>query len=86
MHKHLTGDRTGQPEVAFGLGGLIVKNDVPNLRAGSLTWNGMPNIGWFVNRDRGLGAIYISQVLPAADSKSVELLGEFWREVWTQQS
>ncbi|KAF4995341.1 hypothetical protein FDECE_12832 [Fusarium decemcellulare] len=74
LHKQLTGDNTGHPEVSFGLGGLVVQSEVPNLPAGTLTWNGMPNIGWFVHRDEGLGAIYISQVLPAGDTKNVELL------------
>ncbi|KAM5343948.1 hypothetical protein ACJ41O_012485 [Fusarium nematophilum] len=84
LHKQLTGDDTGSAKVAFGLGGLVVQEEVPNLPAGTLTWNGMPNIGWFVNRDRGLGAIYVSQVLPAGDPKSVGLLGEFWREIWAK--
>ncbi|KAH7142010.1 beta-lactamase/transpeptidase-like protein, partial [Dactylonectria macrodidyma] len=75
-------DDTGRPGVAFGLGGMVVQNEVPNLPAKTLTWNGMPNIGWFVNRERGLGAIYVSQVLPAGDPKSVDLLAEFWREIW----
>lgn len=86
MHKQLTGDTTGSPEVAFGLGGLVVQKDVPNIPAGTLTWNGMPNIGWFVNRDRGLGAIYVSQVLPPGDAKSVGLLGDFWREIWARHA
>lgn len=85
LHKQLTGDATGNPEVAFGLGGLVVQEDVPNLPAKTMTWNGMPNIGWFINRDRDLGAIYVSQVLPPGDAKSVELLGEFWREIWAKQ-
>lgn len=84
LHKQLTGDDTGHPEVAFGLGGLVVQGNVPNLPSKTLTWNGMPNIGWFVNRDRDLGAVYVSQVLPAGDAKSVGLLGEFWREIWSQ--
>lgn len=70
--------------MAFGLGGLVVQKDVPNLPAKTLTWNGMPNIGWFVNRERGLGGIYVSQVLPPSDVKSVKLLGDFWREIWAQ--
>lgn len=85
LHKQLTGDTTGNPDVAFGLGGLVVQQDVPNLAENTLTWNGMPNIGWFVNRERGLGAIYVSQVLPPGDAKSVELLGDFWREIWAKQ-
>ncbi|KAJ4198882.1 hypothetical protein NW759_016237 [Fusarium solani] len=84
LHKQLTGDVTGHPEVAFGLGGLVVQGNVPNLPSKTLTWNGMPNIGWFVNRDRGLGAVYVSQVLPAGDAKSAGLLGEFWREIWSK--
>lgn len=86
LHKQLTGDTTGNPEVTFGLGGLLVQKDVPNLPAMTLTWNGMPNIGWFVNRDRGLGGIYVTQVLPPGDARSVELLGDFWREIWAQHS
>ncbi|KAK7425518.1 hypothetical protein QQZ08_007959 [Neonectria magnoliae] len=86
MHKQLTGDNTGRPGVAFGLGGLVVQNEVPNLPAKTLTWNGMPNIGWFVNRERGLGSIYTSQILPAGDPKSVSLLGEFWKEIWAQHA
>ncbi|KAJ4307445.1 hypothetical protein N0V84_012732 [Fusarium piperis] len=84
LHRQLTGDDTGHPEVAFGLGGLVVQGNVPNLPPKTLTWNGMPNIGWFVNRDRGLGAVYVSQVLPAGDAKSVGLLGDFWREIWSK--
>ncbi|KAK1690550.1 beta-lactamase/transpeptidase-like protein [Colletotrichum godetiae] len=82
LHKQLTGDDTGCPGVAFGLGGMVVRQDTPNLPAKCLTWNGLPNVGWFINRERGLGAIYVSQLLPAGDPKSVELLGEFWRELW----
>ncbi|KAJ0107525.1 hypothetical protein J7T55_007714 [Diaporthe amygdali] len=86
LHNQLTGDTTGNAEVSFGLGGLVVQKDVPNLPAKTLTWNGMPNIGWFVNLDRGLGGMYVSQVLPPGDPKSVDLLGEFWREIWAQHA
>ncbi|KAL6404561.1 beta-lactamase [Ilyonectria robusta] len=86
LEQELTGDDTGRPGIAFGLGGLVVQNEVPNLPAKTLTWNGMPNIGWFVSRERGLGAVYVSQVLPAGDPKSVDLLGEFWREIWAQHA
>ncbi|KAF7553040.1 hypothetical protein G7Z17_g3892 [Cylindrodendrum hubeiense] len=82
MHKHLTGDTSGAPAIAFGLGGLVVLDGgVPNLPENTLAWNGMPNIGWFINRDRRYGAIYVSQVLPPADPKSVALLGQFWTEI-----
>lgn len=64
------------------MGGMVIKEDTPNLPAKCLTWNGMPNIGWFVNRESRLGAVYVSQLLPAGDSKSAKLLGEFWRQVW----
>lgn len=55
--------------------------DVPNLAAKSLTWNGMPNIGWFVNREKEIGAVYASQLLPACDPSSMSLLAEFWKVV-----
>jgi len=61
---------------------MLVLKDTPNLPAETMTWNGMPNIGWFMNRVKGCGGMYASQILPAADEKSAGLLGEFEREMW----
>ncbi|KAF0331815.1 beta-lactamase family protein [Colletotrichum asianum] len=86
MHDQLTGDSSGCPQVAFGLGGLVTQGTVPNLPAKTLTWNGMPNIGWSINREQRIGATFVTQLLPPGDSKSVGILGEFWRELWARHA
>ncbi|KAH0432212.1 hypothetical protein CcaCcLH18_06567 [Colletotrichum camelliae] len=86
LHEQLTGDSSGRPQVAFGLGGLVTQGTVPNLPAKTLTWNGMPNIGWFINREQHIGAMVVTQLLPPSDPKSVGVLGEFWRELWARHA
>ncbi|XXG96493.1 hypothetical protein Hte_002776 [Hypoxylon texense] len=79
MHAHLTGERDGEPSISFGLGGLVVLDGgVRNLPKNSLSWNGMPNIGWFVNRELGYGALFFIQLVPPADQKSVSLMEAYW--------
>ncbi|KAJ4311310.1 hypothetical protein N0V84_010515 [Fusarium piperis] len=82
LHSQLTGDGTETPNVAFGLAAMIVGDGgVPVLPAKSLTWNGMPNIGWFINREEDVGAIYLTQMLPPGETQSVSLLQAYWKSV-----
>lgn len=82
MYKNLTGGVDVLGKVSWGLGGLILLEDTPNLPKGSLTWGGMPNLGWFLNRDRGIGGIYASQTLPPPDPNSASFMGQFLQEIW----
>ncbi|KIW84037.1 hypothetical protein Z517_03283 [Fonsecaea pedrosoi CBS 271.37] len=84
LHKQLTGIDSGDASapISFGLGGLITLEKVPNLPKGTLTWNGMPNIGWYVNRGLGQGGLFVTQILPAGDEISVQLLGQLERDAW----
>lgn len=82
LYKPLTGHTSGEAPVSFGLGGLVTVEDVPNLPKNSLTWNGMPNIGWYLNREKGLGGLFVTQVLPAGDPICVKLIGQLEQDAW----
>jgi CubicO group peptidase (beta-lactamase class C family) len=69
------------PPLNYGCGGMVITGDTDILPAGSLSWGGLPNLKWFINRELGVGAIYATQILPHGDAKSIELSNEFFREV-----
>jgi CubicO group peptidase (beta-lactamase class C family) len=89
--KALVGARSGaiaanaaatlEPTLNYGLGGLVMTKDSPVLPQGTLSWGGLPNLKWFLNREHGVAAIYASQVLPAGDGLSIELSNAFFSEV-----
>lgn len=43
---------------------------------------GLPNLKWFANRDKGLAAMYASQVTPPGDPQSQALAAKFFGEIW----
>lgn len=65
----------------YGLGGLVLTRDSDILPKGTLSWGGLPNLKWFINREYGVAAMYASQVLPPGDAKSTELSVAFFKEV-----
>jgi CubicO group peptidase (beta-lactamase class C family) len=69
-----------------GLGGLLlmedVKRDVYFKPKGTLSWTGLPNLLWSVNRERGLALMVAMQTLPWADRKSFDLVARFETAVW----
>jgi CubicO group peptidase (beta-lactamase class C family) len=67
--------------VNYGCGGLVLTKDSEILPKGTLSWGGLPNLKWFVNRENGIAAMYASQVFPPGDKKSVDLSNEFFKEV-----
>lgn len=44
----------GANEVSYGLGGLLMTRDTPDVPAGKMLWGGAPNIKWFVNKRLGV--------------------------------
>ncbi|TVY44866.1 Acyltransferase LovD [Lachnellula cervina] len=57
--------------VNWGLGGMMVLEDEETGRtSGTLSWSGMPNLLWSIDRNAGLNLFYASNVLPAGDFKS----------------
>ncbi|KNG83788.1 transesterase (LovD) [Aspergillus nomiae NRRL 13137] len=70
--------------VSFGLGGLVNTAAVPEQRGlHSLTWSGIPNCYWWIDINNGVAGIYLSQLVPMGDQKSVELLTEFEKFVYS---
>ncbi|RDI85153.1 hypothetical protein Vi05172_g4682 [Venturia inaequalis] len=65
----------------YGCGGLVLTKDSDVLPKGTLSWGGLPNLKWFVNRENGIAAMYASQVFPPGDKQSVALSNEFFKEV-----
>jgi len=65
-------------DVNYGLGGLIIMEDIPTgRREGAIAWNGLPNLFWWIDRKEGLCGLYASQVIPEADVESINLNRDF---------
>jgi hypothetical protein len=54
------------PPVNWSAAGLAVEEELPVVRlpAGSVTWDGMPNVVWAMNREREPGVVFATQLLP----------------------
>jgi CubicO group peptidase (beta-lactamase class C family) len=60
------------------LGGAVVMEDIPGRRrAGTMTWAGLPNVYWWVDRVAGTSGVFGTQILPTGDEKVIELYREF---------
>ncbi|KAI9034956.1 serine hydrolase domain-containing protein [Aspergillus affinis] len=71
--------------VNFGIGGLVNTSRLPKRReAHSLTWSGKPNCYWWIDINKGVAGIYLSQLLPTGDQTAIELLTEFERWVYSR--
>ena len=67
----------------WGLSFLINTEKAPTGRsAGSLAWAGLANTYFWIDPTKGIGGVYLSQVLPFADKKSLPLCGEFETAVY----
>jgi CubicO group peptidase (beta-lactamase class C family) len=76
----------------FGLGSLLLMEDVDRNKGvegkeyfkpkHTLSWSGLPNLLWSVNRERGMALFFATQVLPWADRKTWDLAARFETAVW----
>jgi methyl acetate hydrolase len=67
----------------FGLGFLITSDAVPGKRSpGSLSWGGVYNTYFWVDRTRGIVGVILMQFLPFADRTALALLDAFERGVY----
>jgi len=72
----------GMPK-KWGLSFLINTEQAPSGRAaGSMAWGGLANTYFWIDPTNGLGGVYLTQVLPFADKKSLPLFGEFEAAVY----
>jgi CubicO group peptidase (beta-lactamase class C family) len=76
----------GMPK-SWGLTFMINMEEAPTGRsAGSLAWAGLANSYYWIDSNRGVGGVYLTQVLPFADKKSLPLYFEFERTVYRNLS
>jgi methyl acetate hydrolase len=70
----------------FGLGFLINTEPVPGGRsAGSLTWAGLYNCYYWIDRESGVTGLLLTQILPFGDARVLELLADFERAVYSSR-
>ena len=53
-----------------------------HIRTGTVTWNGMPNVVWTMNRGKGLGMIFATQLVPVDDPKTVDIAMDFFQNAF----
>ena len=67
----------------WGLSFMINTEPAPTGRsAGSLAWAGLANSYYWIDPSRGIGGVYLTQVLPFADKKSLPLFLAFEKLVY----
>ena len=76
----------GMPKT-WGLTFMINTEQAPTGRtAGSLAWAGLANSYYWIDPKVGIGGVYLTQILPFADKKSLPLFLEFEKAVYRQLS
>ena len=71
----------------WGLGFMINEQAVPTGRsAGSLAWAGLANTYFWIDPEKGSGGVYLTQILPFADTKSLPLFFAFEKAVHTSHA
>jgi methyl acetate hydrolase len=76
----------GMPKT-WGLTFMINTEQAPTGRtAGSLAWAGLANSYYWIDPNKGVGGVYLTQILPFADQKSLPLFFEFEKTVYRHLS
>jgi CubicO group peptidase (beta-lactamase class C family) len=72
------------PRVNYAFSGLFVEEELQlsGMPARTVTWNGMPNVIWALNMEKGLGMIFATQLLPVDDKKTIDLAMSFFMNAW----
>ncbi|KAI7780291.1 hypothetical protein LA080_016138 [Diaporthe eres] len=66
--------------------GLVVEDEelpLSRMPRGTVTWEGMPNVLWAMNREKGVGMFFATQLLPVGDRNANELALEFMSSAWS---
>jgi CubicO group peptidase (beta-lactamase class C family) len=76
----------GMPKT-WGLSFMINAEQAPTGRsAGSLAWAGLANSYYWIDPKKGVGGVYLTQILPFADKKSLPLFFAFEETVYRHLS
>ncbi|ROV90540.1 hypothetical protein VPNG_10039 [Cytospora leucostoma] len=69
----------------FAFGGMMNLEDIPGRRkAGSITWSGMSNCRWWIDRTTGIAGLLVVSVLPYGDTVASKLFDELERAVYEE--
>jgi len=67
----------------WGLSFMINQETAPTGRTpGSLAWAGLANTYFWIDQSKGIGGVYLTQVLPFADEKALPLFYAFEQQVY----
>ena len=67
----------------WGFGHMINMQPVPERRsAGSLTWGGLLNTYYWIDPQKRIAAIFLTQVLPFADDRALSVYAQFERAIY----
>ena len=74
----------GPPSVNWSAAGLYADDELPifHMPEGTMTWEGMPNVLWAMNRERGLGMFFATQLIPVGDKAANDLALAFMSDAW----
>lgn len=75
------------PLLNWSAAGLVVEGEelpLSRMPRGTVTWEGMPNVLWAMNREKGLGMFFATQLLPVGDRNANELALEFMSSAWSK--
>ena len=71
----------------WGLSFMINEERAPTGRtAGSLAWAGLANTYFWIDQSKGIGGVYMTQILPFADAKALPLFYAFEKNVYQSVS
>lgn len=69
--------------MSWAPGGMVTTADVPGgRRASSISWGGLPNLSWVVDRTEGIALLYASQLLPPGDTFTGQVVRQLEAEVY----
>lgn len=70
-------------KIDYGLGGMLVlEEEATGRKSGTLSWSGLINSAWSIDRETGLALFYASNLLPFGDFKSGDYHRLFEREMY----
>ena len=76
----------GPPLVNWSAGGLVVEAELPVscMPKGTVTWEGLPNVLWAMNREKRLAMFFGTQLIPVGDRIANELATTFMKDAWNK--
>lgn len=70
-------------DLQYTVAGIITTEDIEGRRKkGTVSWSGLPNLAWWIDRETGVAAVLFTQIMPFGDGVARSLLIELERAVY----